>query len=305
MSIKKLLFFSCLIIVIPFIIVSVFIRTEEITFNYNSNTIVRVYREKTQKVENVPIEKYIIGVVSGEMPISFEIEALKAQAVASRTYVMYQIEHNKNKSYDVYDSVNSQVYLSDEELKEKWQDKYVENINKIRKVILDTSSQYLTYDGKVIEAFFFSTSVGYTENSGEVFSEQLPYLKSVESKWDEDSPAFVDTKTIDLKTFFSTLAINYSDNIKIEVLERTSTGRVKKIKINNVVLAGSDVCSKLHLRSTFFDIVQEGDKVIINTKGYGHGVGMSQYGANGMAIAGFKYDEILKYYYTGVKIEKF
>lgn len=290
---------------IPFVIVTIFIKDEEITFNFSSNTTVRVYREESKIIEKIPIEQYIVGVVSGEMPVSFNYEALKAQAVASRTYVMYQMQTHQNDDYDVYDSVNSQVYLSEEQLKEKWKDKYVENINKVKQAILDTAGQYLTYNGEVIESFFFSTSVGYTENSEDVFSLELPYLRSVESKWDEISPAYVDSKTLSKEEFFSLLSLDNNATLDIEVLEKTSTGRIKQIKINGNVLTGKEVCSKLELRSTFFEIKEEGENVIINTKGYGHGVGMSQYGANGMASAGFTYDEILKYYYTDVEIEKF
>lgn len=300
-----MLLFSCLMIIIPYVIVTIFIKDEEITFNFSSNTIVRVYREESKIIEKVPIEQYVVGVVSGEMPASFNYEALKAQAVASRTYVMYQMQVHKNDEYDVYDSVNSQVYLSEEQLKEKWKDKYVENINKVKQAILDTSGQFLTYNGEVIESFFFSTSVGYTENSEDVFSLELPYLRSVESKWDSISPAYIDQKILKKEEFFNLLSLDNSNTLDIEIIEKTSTGRIKQIKINGKVLTGKQVCSKLQLRSTFFEIKEEGGNVVINTKGYGHGVGMSQYGANGMASSGFTYDEILKYYYTDVEIEKF
>ena len=119
MNLKKILFFSFTIIFIPFIVVNIFIKEDEIKFNFTSNAMVRVYRESLNQVINIPLEEYVIGVVSAEMPASFSNEALKAQAVASRTYVMYQIEHNKDKKYDVYDSVSSQVYLSEQQLKEK------------------------------------------------------------------------------------------------------------------------------------------------------------------------------------------
>ena len=109
MSIKKILFFSFLIIFVPFIIVNLFIKKEEITFNYTSNKIVRVKKEDTGEIIKVPLEEYVYGVVSSEMPASFNEEALKAQAVASRTYVMYAMEKSKNRDSDVYDSVNSQV----------------------------------------------------------------------------------------------------------------------------------------------------------------------------------------------------
>ena len=304
MSIKKILLFSCLIILIPFIIVNMFIKKEEIIFNHTSNKMVRVYRKKSGVVEKVPLEEYVYGVVSSEVPVSFEVDALKAQAVASRTYVMYAMQNNKDKEFDVYDSVNSQVYNSDEELKEKWGDKYQEYSNKIKKVIVDTKGEYLMYDNKIIEAFFFSTSTGYTENSEEVFSEQLPYLRSVESAWDESSPSFNSETEINKKDFYNKLGISYSNNLDVSDVEKTGSGRIKSLKINGNNFKGVDVRTKLGLRSTFFTFYDNGDNIIVKTKGYGHGVGMSQYGAEGMALAGFKYEDIIKYYYTGVEIKK-
>lgn len=304
MSLKKILFFSFLMIFIPFIIVNTFIREDEIKFNFNSNTMVRVYRELSKEIIKVPLEEYVIGVVSAEMPASFSFEALKAQAVASRTYVMNKIVNNKDMEYDVYDSVTSQVYLSEDELRKKWGKDYVENSNKIKLAVLETLGEFLTYEGEIIESFFFSTSTGYTENSEDVFSEKLPYLRSVESKWDLDSPVFVDQKEMDLSLFLKALDLSSNNKLVIKVTSKTSTGRVKKIEINGIEFLGKDVCSKLNLRSTFFEIIQNGNTVIINTRGYGHGVGMSQYGANGMAISGHTYEEILKYYYQGVKLEK-
>jgi len=303
--IKKILLFSCLIIFIPVIIVSIFIRNDEITFNFSENSVVRVYREKTNEIDIVPIEEYVVGVLAGEMPISFNIEALKAQAVASRSYVMKQIEKNINKEYDVIDTVMNQVYLDKEHLISVWNESYTDNINKIKLAVLSTKGQYLSYDGKVAEALFFSTSPGITENSEEIFKTKEPYLRSVSSTWDEISPVYTTTKTYSLKEFCNLLNITYSDPLKIEVVEKTSTGRVKKIKINNKELTANYICSKLSLRSTYFEIIQEDTKIIIKNKGYGHGVGMSQYGAEGMAREGYNYEEILKHYYQNIKIKKF
>ena len=305
MNIKKILLFSFAIVLIPFIIITLFIKKDEITFNFSSNTIVRVYRENKKEIERVPIEEYIVGVVSGEMPVSFENEALKAQAVASRSYVMKQMEQARNKEYDVVDTVTNQVYLDNEELKNNWKDNYTEKINKVKKAVLDTSGEYLEYDGKVVDAMFFSTSVGYTENSEDVFSSAVPYLRSVSSNWDNISPVFEDSKTITLKEFYSSLNLEYSEKLEIKVTETTNTGRVKRIIINNKEFTGKEICSKLKLRSTCFEIENNSNSVTIYTKGYGHGVGMSQYGAQGMALEGYSYDEILKHYYSGVTIKKF
>lgn len=305
MNIKKILLFSLSIILIPFIIITLFIKNDEITFNFSSNTIVRVYRENKKVIERVPIEEYVVGVVSGEMPVTFESEALKAQAVASRSYVMHQMESARDKDYDVVDSVTNQVYLDNEQLKNNWGNDYTEKINKVKKAVLETSGEYLEYDGEVVDAMFFSTSVGYTENSEDIFSSEVPYLRSVSSDWDSISPVFEDSKTFTLKEFYSSLNLEYSEKLEIKVTETTNTGRVKKIIINNKEFSGKEICSKLKLRSTYFEIKNNSDSIIIYTKGYGHGVGMSQYGAQGMALKGYSYEEILKHYYSGVTIKKF
>ena len=305
MNIKKILLFSLLIILIPYIVINMFIRHDDITFNFSSNSIVRVYREKTKVIDRVPIEKYVIGVLSGEMPVSFESEALKAQAVASRTYVMYQISKNKDKDYDVVDTVENQVYVDNEFLKEKWGDDYLKNSNKIKQAVLDTSGQYLEYNGKVVEAVFFSTSSGMTENSEEVFTTEVPYLRSVVSTWDEISPVYTDSKKFSKDDFYKLLGLDYQEKLYTNVIKNTSTGRIVEININGKKFTGKEVCSKLGLRSTFFEIVEYDNAIVINTRGYGHGVGMSQYGAQGMALEGYTYEEILKYYYSGVDIKKF
>ena len=304
MSIKKILLFSILIIFIPFIIVNLFIKKDDIIFNYTSNKVVRVKKDDTSEIIKVPLEEYVYGVVSSEMPASFNEEALKAQAVASRTYVIYAMENGKNRDFDVYDSVNSQVYKSEDKLREFWGDKYEEYSNKIKKVIIDTKGEYITYNDEIIEAFFFSTSTGYTENSEEVFSEELPYLRSVESAWDKNSPSFNNEIEISKNDFYNKLGIGYSDILDISDVEKTVSGRIKSLKINGAYFKGVDVRTKLGLRSTFFTFYENGNKIIVKTKGYGHGVGMSQYGAQGMALAGFKYEDIIKYYYTGVEIKK-
>lgn len=303
--IKKILLFSFLIIFIPLVVVSIFIRNEEITFNFTENSSVRVYRENTNTIDKVPIEEYVVGVVAGEMSINFQIEALKAQAVASRSYVMKQIEKNINNEYDVVDTVMNQVYLDKEHLMAVWGNSYTDNINKIKLAVLSTKGEYLSYDGKVAEALFFSTSPGITENSEEIFVSNEPYLRSVVSTWDKISPVYNTTITYTLEEFYNLLNLKYQKSLNIEILESTSTGRVKKIKINNTELTGNYICSKLSLNSTYFEIIQDGEKVIIKNKGYGHGVGMSQYGAEGMAREGYNYQDILKYYYKNIEIKKF
>lgn len=161
----------------------------------------------------------------------------------------------------------------------------------------------MTYDNQLVEALFFSTSTGATENSEEVFSSKVPYLRSVSSD-DSLSPVYTDSVIVSKEDFFKKLELEQSNNLDIKYLEKTSTGRIKKLTINGKEFTGRDVASKLKLRSNYFEIKKENENIIINTKGYGHGVGMSQYGALSMAKKGYKYDQILKHYYTGVEIQK-
>ena len=161
-NLKKVLLFCLLIILIPVIIVNTFIRTNEINFEYKENMLVRVKRANGN-IEKIPLEEYVVGVLAGEMPITFNSEALKAQAVAARTYVLKKMSYNIKNDYDVVDTVLDQVYLDNEYLKETWKDKYINNINILRKVVLETLSEYMTYDDNIIEAFYFSTSSGKTE----------------------------------------------------------------------------------------------------------------------------------------------
>lgn len=302
---KKIILIFISMIIIPYIIVTVFIKEKEIEFKFTDNMIVRVLRDSTGNIETVPFEEYVTGVLAGEMPVNFSVEALKAQAVAARTYVMKKMQQNRNKNYDIVDTVANQVYLDDDHLKTVWKENYVSKINKLKTAVIETQGQYLVYNDKIIEAFFFSTSVGMTENSEEIFSNKAPYLRSVKSEWEKNiSPVYKDKFEFTLNDFYFKLNLPYKKKIKTEIIETTSTGRIKKIKINNVLFTGSEIFTKLKIRSTYFNITQNNDVVTIETKGYGHGVGMSQYGAEGMARSGYSYQEILKYYYQGVTITK-
>ncbi|MBQ9854157.1 MAG: stage II sporulation protein D [Bacilli bacterium] len=303
---KKIIIFVALLILIPFFIVLIYNRNyKEIELLYVNNIFIRVKRHKDNSIISMPLEEYIVGVLAGEMPIDFDIEAFKAQAVASRSYALLRMEYNKDKEYDVLDSIMNQVYLDNEYLKKAWGKSYVKNINKLRTAVNSTIDEYLIYDGKIADALFFSTSNGYTENSENVFDFKCGYLKSVESPWDKDvSSAFKSSKTILLTDFYKTLGIEYNKNLNIEIINRSETGRILSLKINNKEFKGTKIYSLLGLRSTDFEMELLGDSVKITTKGYGHGVGMSQYGALGMAREGFTYKEILSHYYSGTSIKK-
>ena len=303
---KRIIIFILLLIFIPFFIVLIYNKNyKEIELNYINVRYIRVKRNSTNVIEKMPLEEYIVGVLAGEMPISFEMEALKAQAVASRSYALKRMEYNKDKDYDVVDSIMNQVYLDNNYLKDAWGINYVKNINKLRNAVNSTIDEYLAYDDKVVDAMFFSTSNGYTEDSKNIFDFDAPYLRSVESPWDKDvSSAYLTTKTIKLTEFYKLLNIPYNKNLNIDIEKRSTTNRILLLKINGYEFKGTDVYSKLSLRSTDFEINLQGDSVSITTKGYGHGVGMSQYGALGMAKVGYKYDEILSHYYQNTTLTK-
>ena len=295
------------ILFIPFTIVNFYEIDEkkEIKLEYVFSTIIRVKRNVTGEIEQVPFEEYIVGVLAGEMPIYFEKEALKAQAVAARSYALKRMEYNSGNDYDVVDSIMNQVYLDNDYLKEAWGENYIDNINKLREVVNETSGEYLVYDDEVIDAMFFSTSNGYTEDAMMVFNIDLPYLQSVKSAWDEDtSSAFRTTKSVSANSFYESLGLSYSDILDAKIIKRSSTNRILSLSINDVEFSGRDLYNKLGLRSTDFSLKKEGNNIIINTTGYGHGVGMSQYGALGIAKEGYTYDEILSHYYTGTKNKK-
>ena len=300
---KKMLLFSLIIILIPTIVVNIFIKDEEIKFEYHENMIIRVKRS-SGNIEKIPFEDYIVGILAGEMPVSFHSEALKAQAVAARTYAMKKMAQNVNNDFDVVDTVANQVYLDNDYLKDAWKDKYINNINILKTAVLQTYGEYLEYEGEVIEAFFFSTSTGKTENSEDVFGTYLPYLRSVDSTWDNISPVYEEKKYYTLKEFYESLGLSFSTILNIKANKTTSTGRIKEINVNGKKFTGSNLAVSLNLRSSFFNIIQDNNTVIITTKGYGHGVGMSQYGAEAMSTLGYTYDQILKYYYKGVEISK-
>ena len=296
---KIIVFFICFV----FLITSY--EQEEIIVN--NDRIINEVKEEPQKVNiiykdstiNLDLEDYVVGVVACEMPSSFKTEALKAMAVAARTFALYKIRTNKN--YKLSTTTKDQCYISKSQMKKRWGKNYEKNYNKIKNAVEKTRNEYLTYNDKVIISFYFSISNGKTENCENVFSQKLDYLVSVDSSWDKDYSYKEKIIKIKEKEFLKKLNIKDEkiNNIKIK---RSKSGRAKYIIVNNKKFKGTVFRTKLSLRSTDINIDVSDGIVKIDTKGYGHGVGMSQYGANGMAKEGYKYDEILKHYYKGVEI---
>ncbi|MEI2666703.1 stage II sporulation protein D [Rossellomorea sp. LJF3] len=267
---------------------------------------VAVYRSSQDLIEKLPLEQYVVGVVAGEMPADFEKEALKAQALAARTYMVNQLmsdDPSVPKGADVTDTVAHQVYKNQKELATLWGSDYDWKIQKISEAVLETKGKVLTYDDKPITAAFFSTSNGYTENSEAYWTDDIPYLRSVESPWDKASPKFEDQKIIPINEFKQKLGVTLPKDGSVgTITSRTEGKRVAKVEINGKEFTGREIRDKLGLRSSDFTWYLKDDHIVIATKGFGHGVGMSQYGANGMAKEGKNYKDIVTHYYKDVKI---
>lgn len=275
--------------------------------------VVRIYMTKEKRIERVPLETYVRGVVAGEMPIGFELEALKAQAIAARTYMVQRIVQGNVsgvpvKGADVTDTIEHQVYIPLSELATKWpKDEQKKNMSKLSEAVSQTRGKIITYKGEPIEAAFFSTSNGYTENSEDYWKQEIPYLRSVQSPWDKAiSPRYKETVELSLNEFYSKLGVTKKGSAKssIRVVERTEGNRISRIVIGGTTFTGREVREKLGLASSQFTWSVKGNSIAITTYGYGHGVGMSQWGANGMAKSGASAEEILAHYYSSVQVEQ-
>lgn len=266
---------------------------------------VAVMRSETENVETVPLETYVKGVVASEMPVGeFEMEALKAQALAARTYIVdHLLNQSETGESDISDTVNHQVYKNEEELQKLWGKDFEANMEKLEQAVAATEGEILTYEDSPIMPAFFSTSNGYTENSEDYWDNELPYLRSVESPWDEESSKYLDQKTFTIQEVEQLLGIDLplGNGIHIETT-RTEGQRVDKLSLNDNQFSGREIREKLDLRSSDFTIEQKNSHLIFTTKGFGHGIGMSQFGANGMAKEGKNYQDIIKHYYQGVEI---
>ena len=292
--------------------------TKEITYEKinKDSPIINVYNVDKNKIEKIDIEEYLYGVLSSEMPSTFDEEALKAQAIAARTYVIYKMENNitsghKNSAVCT-NSAHCQAYTSYDDLKKiKGEDWIKSDYVKVKKAVDDTKGQIVSYEEKAILPLYFSTSSGKTENSKDVFSTQYPYLVSVDSPYEENSPKYSTTYSIKKSKFIKYIKNIYPQiNISLDkldkevsIVDRTDGGCVKVIEVGNVKISGTDMRKILNLNSANFTINYNNDEMNFIVKGYGHGVGMSQWGAEGMAKKGYKYYDILFHYFKGTDIK--
>lgn len=311
----KLLFYAFLIL-IPVLVLACNVSKKAIDKNnYINQDKIKVYIKSKDEVVTMNMEDYIKGVVAAEMPAEFESEALKAQAIAARTYtIMHKNKYpglNEHKGGDICtDATHCQAYRSIEDLKTVWgNNNYSKYYTKISKSVTDTEGIVLVYNKELINPLFHSTSGGRTENSEDVFIESLPYLRSVVSPGEESAPRFRGNISLSFNDFKKAL-LKIEPSLKlnnkqgsIKIIEKTQSGRVKRIQIGNKIFNGKDIRNVFSLNSTNFNIKLNKNYILIETIGYGHGVGMSQFGANYLASIGKNYIDILKYYYRGVELE--
>lgn len=256
-------------------------------------------RRNNGNIEKYELEEYIIGVVGAEMPASFNKEALKAQSVVARTYALKSIKNNKQLTSDN----STQNFKDNNELKKMWGSSYNTYYNKIKSAVLETKGLYLSYNNDYVDAVYHSTSNGNTEDAVYVWGNSVPYLKSVSSEYDNTNKNYNSIITLTYNEISNKLKNSIDSNTKFNIISRTSGNRVKEIEINGTTYSGVEFRKLLNLRSADFSIENNGANIVISTNGYGHGVGMSQYGANGMANNGSSYTDILLHYYTGVSIK--
>ena len=258
---------------------------------------------RSGNLQQMTLREYLVGVVLAEMPASFESEALKAQAVVARTYTMKRMEGGKHGTAAVcMDSGCCQGWRSGEDyLADGGKASAVE---KVRAAVTDTDGLVLRYKGKLIDATYFSCSGGTTEDAVAVWGQDVPYLKSVESPGEEDAPRFTDRVTFTAAEFAGKRGLSAGGNAKdwFGTVTYTAGGGVETMVIRGKSFTGTQLRSKLGLRSTAFEISVSGSTVTITTRGFGHRVGMSQYGAQAMAQSGSSFSEILAHYYTGTEL---
>jgi len=263
-----------------------------------------------EQPETLSLFDYLVGAVAAELPAAFDEEAMKAQSVAVRSYLLYEKKKPKHENADICaDSGCCLAYADMQTLREKWGNNFDENLAKISASVEATDGQYLAYDGESILAVFHSSSFGATEDCGAVWGE-VPYLESVETPESEENvPNLITSAAVTALDFRDTVLylrpeadMTGEPSEWLGELRKTESGRVESISIGGVELTGQEIRGLFSLRSTYFELTQNDGVFTFTVYGYGHGVGMSQYGANLMALDGADYKEILAHYYTGAEL---
>jgi len=261
---------------------------------------------KNGTVEEMELDSYVLGVVLAEMPADFEMDALKAQAIAARTYALKTISNGKKHDCNAVctESNCCQAFCSAQEYLLSLGDE--DDIQKIEKAVKDTEGMVLKYEDSLIDATYFSCSGGKTEEAEAVWGQDVPYLQAVDSPGEEDSEHYIETVSFPLRDFLSRIGLPFEEKAtaSIDSIQYTSGGGISSAQIGDKVFTGLELRQLLDLRSTAMVISLVGETVTITTKGFGHRVGMSQYGAEAMAVEGYDYQQILAYYYPGTTLER-
>lgn len=276
---------------------------------------VKVLVAETGKVEVLPLEEYLVGVVAAEMPAKFPPEALKAQAVAARTFTLKRLDQaagaeNPHPQAAVCTDFNHcQAWIDRDTMQKNWGKAYGQYLEKITAAVQETWGQAVYYHGKLIDPVYHSTSNGKTENSEDVWQCKVPYLRSVSSPWDRQSPKFRSSLEVPVEKLYSAVGstggvqpVSTGGGNILSALSYTSTGRIKTLSVGGKTIPAAEMRRSLGLPSTDLTWKVKKGTIIFEATGYGHGVGMSQYGARGMALEGSSFREILKHYYTGVEV---
>ena len=256
------------------------------------------------------MEQYLAGVVMAEMPLSFPIEALKAQATAARTYTCRRLEQPKHDGFDLCtDPSCCQSWMSRDQMEAKLGDGAL--CKKAEQAVQETAGQVLVYEGALIDAVYFSCSGGYTESAAAVWGSDIPYLQSVESAGEKTAKHFASEVRVPAERFREIIlsadpsaVLEEQPIFWIGETDRTSSGAVASMIIGGRSFAGTELRRLFGLRSTLFDLTVTDTEMVFSVRGNGHRVGMSQYGAAAMAEQGSSYDEILRYYYQGAELQK-
>lgn len=277
------------------------------TVHIQTETLIIPILTEDGMVENIELEEYLTGVVLAEMPASFEVEALKAQAVVARTYTL-RAYNGKEKHDEASVCTNSsccQAYRSEGNYLAEGGN--LEAVDKVREAVEDTNGLVLTYQGELIEATYFSCSGGSTEDALAVWGTDVPYLQAVSSPGEEDAAYYTDSISFTRMEIEDALQVELREDLAswFGDVSYTSGGGVETMVVGGKTFEGTELRQLLGLRSTAFTVTQEGDTVTFHTRGFGHRVGMSQYGADAMAASGSSFEEILQHYYQGTVLGRY
>lgn len=289
------------------------VNTEK--YDYQKYGTIKLLHHNTGEVEELDIDSYLCNVVSAEMPADFQLEALKAQAIVARTYTIFKIQNKKHENADICDdSACCQAWISKEDRFARWDENQRDNNwKKIEQCVNETVGKIITYNNKPINAFFHSNSGGITELPVNVWGggSDMPYLQVVETSGEDEYSQYASEVTLSqeeilekLKIKYSDIQIDFNNDEDIKILEYTDSNRVKTVKFGNHEISGTEARSIFGLKSTNFEIIKENENIKFSVKGYGHGVGMSQTGADSLAKQGKTCEDIIHHYYSNVEINE-